>query len=75
LQQSKQRNEDFVKIKNCLDERIKLRKRRVVEKSLFNNNENLRKTCLELSILREKLPVIMSDRQPRRRDHSIEQLL
>jgi len=75
LQQSKQRNEDFVIIKNCLDERIKLRKRRVVEKSLFNNNENLRKTCLELSILREKLPVIMSDRQPRRRDHSIEQLL
>jgi len=75
LQKSKQRNEDFVKIKNCLDERIKLRKRRVVEKSLFNNNENLRKTCLELSILREKLPVIMSDRQPRRRDHSIEQLL
>jgi len=75
LQQSKQRNEDFVKIKNCLDERIKLRKRRVVEKSLFNNNENLRKTCLELSILREKLPVIMSDRQPRRRDHSVEQLL
>jgi len=75
LQQSKQRNEDFVIIKNCLDERIKLRKRRVVEKSLFNNNENLRKTCLELSIHREKLPVIMSDRQPRRRDHSIEQLL